>query len=147
MAIYKNREVSIFGPNTQANTPETINIIYKDGTRENVDVGGLLFTEEEKKNLVKNHPSKFEDVRTVSDSDVEAVRAGVAPSFDPSYRAAAEAQVRREKQDELTKQNQDKAKAEAQKSVNEDMKKKPSDNMQTPMNTNPNKGIVAGKQK
>src|SRR5882757_4817255 len=101
MAIYKNREVTVVGPNTMANSPETINVRYKDGSAENVSVGLVRFTEDEKKQLQKLYPSKFEDVQTVDDKDLEAVRVGVTPPSDPSYKAMAEAQVQNQKQKEL----------------------------------------------
>lgn len=115
MAIYKNREVSILGVNNQANTPETINVSYKDGTRENVFVSGVLFTEDEKKDLIKRYPSKYEDVNTATQADIDSVRAGVAPPSDPSYKVAADLQAQKDRQAELIKQNQDAAKAEADK--------------------------------
>jgi len=72
MALYKNREVGVIGPNTMANSPSTINVRYKDGTHENVPVAGVGFTEDEKKALIKQYPSKFDDVQTISDSALEA---------------------------------------------------------------------------
>jgi hypothetical protein len=115
MAIYKNREVYVVGPNTMANSPETINVKYKDGTAENVSVGHVRFTEEEKKQLIKQHPSKFDDVKTVDDKDLEAVRVGVTPPSDPSYKEMAERQVQNQKQKELSDKNMEAAKAEADK--------------------------------
>lgn len=135
MAIYKNREVSILGPNNMANTPETINISYKDGSRENVSVTGILFTEEEKKKLIKDFPSKYEDVRTATQADIDAVRAGVTPPSDPSYREMAQVQVQREKQDELTAKNVEAAKAEAKKNFDENQKRQSQPATQTVMNT------------
>lgn len=83
MAIYKNREVTIVGPNPMANSPDTINISYKDNTHENVATSMVSFTEDEKKDLVKKHPSKFNDVAVVSLEDVTSVRAGIAPKSTP----------------------------------------------------------------
>lgn len=85
MAIYKNREVSILGPNNMANSPESINVSYKDGAHENVTVTEVYFTQEEKDSLVKRYPSKYTDVNVISSKDIEAVRQGKTPSFDPSY--------------------------------------------------------------
>jgi hypothetical protein len=79
MAIYKNREVTVVGPNSMANSPDTINVAYKDNTHENVATAMVSFTETEKKDLVKKHPSKFNDVTVISLEDVESVRAGIAP--------------------------------------------------------------------
>lgn len=122
MAIYKNREVYIVGPNTMANSPETINVKYKDGSAENVSVGLVRFTEDEKKQLQKLYPSKFEDVQTVSDGDLEAVRVGVTPPSDPSYREMAERQVQNQKQNELTQKNMEAAKTEAKKNLDDKSK-------------------------
>lgn len=115
MAIYKNREVSVVGPNAMANTPETINIKYKDGVSENVSVALVYFTDEEKKELVKRYPSKFDDVKLATAQDVESVRAGVTPPSDPSYREQAEREALAKKQKELTDKNLEAAKAEANK--------------------------------
>lgn len=79
MAIYKNREVTVVGPNPMANSPDTINVTYKDNTHENVATAMVSFTEAEKKDLMKKHPSKFNDVVLVSQEDIESVRAGIAP--------------------------------------------------------------------
>jgi hypothetical protein len=115
MAIYKNREVYVVGPNTMANSPETINVRYKDGTHENVSVGLVRFTADEKKQLQKLYPSKFDDVTVTDDKDLEAVRVGVTPPSDPSFKEMAERQVQNQKQKELTDKNMESAKAEAQK--------------------------------
>lgn len=87
MAIYKNREVSVIGPNTMSNTPESINIQYKDGSHENVSVSEVFFIEEEKKTLMKNNPGKYSDISLVSHQDLVAIRAGLTPPSDPSYQA------------------------------------------------------------
>lgn len=115
MAIYKNREVTIVGPNTQANSPETITVQYKDGTHENVKLSDVRFTEDEKKDLQKRYPSKYDDVQTIKQEDLEAVRVGVTPPSDPSYREMADLQVQRDKQNELVQKNTEAAKAEAKK--------------------------------
>lgn len=115
MAIYKNREVTVIGPNSMANSPETINVQYKDGSHENVSVAHVRFTEDEKKSLIKRYPSKFDDVKTTDDKDLEAVRVGVTPPSDPSYREMAERQVHHQKQQELTNKNMEAAKAEVDK--------------------------------
>lgn len=115
MAIYKNREVTVVGPNSSANTPETIQVRYKDNTHENVSTSLVGFTDDEKKTLIKNYPSKFEGVKTVSQADVDAVRVGVTPPSDPSYKDMAEVQVQHQKQTELTQKHMEAAKAEASK--------------------------------
>lgn len=125
MAIYKNREVYIVGPNSMANSPETINVRYKDGSAENVSVGLVRFTEDEKKQLQKLYPSKFEDVQTTDDKDLEAVRVGVTPPSDPSYKEMAERQVQNQKQNELTQKNMEAAKSEADKKFQVQTKTEP----------------------
>src|SRR3569833_2950158 len=107
MAIYKNREVSIVGPNSMANTPETINIQYKDGTHENVKLSDVKFTEDEKKSLQKRHPSQYDSVDTVSDDDVKAVRVGIAPPSDPTVKEQARAKALHEKQVALANKQRD----------------------------------------
>lgn len=115
MAIYKNREVSVIGPNNMANSPETINIRYKDGSHENVAVKDVYFTDQEKKDLIKKHPSKYEDVRVASAADVESVQAGVTPPSDPSYKELAEREALVRKQQELSTKNVELAKKEVDK--------------------------------
>src|SRR6266567_7743898 len=88
MAIYKNREVQVLGPNPQANSPETINVSYSDGTHENVKVSDVSFTPEEKATLVKTYPSRYEDVKVHKEEDVKAVRVGLAPTFDKAEHEA-----------------------------------------------------------
>lgn len=117
MAIYKNREVSVVGPNTMANTPETINIKYKDGTAENVAVKDVSFSDEEKKALIKRYPSKFDDVKVASAQDIESVRVGVTPPSDPSYKEMAEREALAKQQKELADKNMAAAKAEADKQI------------------------------
>ena len=85
MAIYKNREVQIIGPNIQANSPESINISYKDGTKENVLIDQVYFSTEEKTSLVKKYPSKYDNLNVASAKDIENVQHGSIPTFDPSY--------------------------------------------------------------
>jgi hypothetical protein len=76
MAIYKNRLVQVMGPNIQANSPETINVRYKDGSNENVKLDEVSFTEDEQKTLQKNHPSKYDNVKLAQPSDIEAIEKG-----------------------------------------------------------------------
>src|SRR6267142_3834500 len=80
MALYKNREVTVIGPNPMANTPISINIRYVDGSHENVALSQVSFTEDEKKALVKAHPSQYDNVRIIKDADLHAIRSGGAPS-------------------------------------------------------------------
>lgn len=124
MAVYKNREVGVIGPNPQANTPDTINIRYKDGTHENVQASEVRFTEDEKKSLIKNHPSKFDNVSTTTEEDLKAVRLGVTPPSDPSFQTQAEVSVQHEKQKELAQKNLEAAKKDAEKKLEKDQVKK-----------------------
>lgn len=115
MAIYKNREVTVVGPNNTASSPETVNVTYKDGTHENVSVSLVRFTEDEKRDLIKRYPSRYNDVSTVSQEDLDAVRVGVTPPSDPSFKEMAQRRVQEQKQKELTDKNVEVAKKEADK--------------------------------
>lgn len=117
MAIYKNREVTFLAPVRASHQVESVTIVYKDGTHENVPLPQVKFTEDEKKYLLKNYPSKFDDVSTISDEDVKAVRLGVAPPSDPTYKEQAEAQVLAQKQQEENTKQIEAAKAQAAKNV------------------------------
>ena len=122
MAIYKNREVHVIGPNVQANSPETINVSYKDGTHENVKLSDVKFTEDEKKNLQKAHPSKYDSVSTVSNEDVEAVRVGVAPPSDPTFQEQAKLKAQHEKQVKMNQDQVEKAKKAQEAEVDKEAK-------------------------
>lgn len=115
MAIYKNREVQVLGPNPQANSPESITVSYMDGTHENVRLSDVKFTKAEKDALVKAHPSKYDNVEVVRDEDVKAVRVGVPPASDKAAYEQARVQVQQEKQAEMSKKQMDEMRAKAQK--------------------------------
>lgn len=119
MAIYNNREVLVVGPNPQANSPESITVRYMDGNHENVRLANVKFTEDEKKALQKQYPSKYDNVETIKDEDVKAVRVGVAPTFDESAKRSAEVQAQHEKQQQLSKEQNEKLKAEANKKLDQ----------------------------
>lgn len=123
MAIYNNREVTVIGPNPQAASPRLISIEYKDGQHENVALGRVRFTEAEKKALVKQHPGSFDNVDTIKDEDLKAVRIGVPPSYDKDSQDQALVRAQHQKQQEMAKQQADKHKAEADKKVNEQLNK------------------------
>lgn len=125
MAIYNNREVSILGPNSMANSPESINIQHTNGSHENVAVSSVYFTQAEKDALVKAHPSKFDDVKVAKPEDIDAVRVGAAPSYDPSYIEAAKAKKLAEAQAEITKKNRQDAEAKADKALKDESKPAP----------------------
>lgn len=113
MAIYKNREVSVISPTRPVVHPEQVTIRYRDGTHENVSLSQVRYTEDEKKALMKNYPSVFDSVQTVDDKDLEAVRVGVTPPSDPSYKEQAEGQARNQKQQELLNKNTEAAQKKA----------------------------------
>lgn len=119
MAIYNNREVTVVGPNPQANSPESINIQYKDGTHENVKLTSVKFTEEEKKSLQKLYPSRYDNVETVKEDDLKAVRVGVAPTYDESAKRSAEIQAQRDQQLKLSQEQNDRLKVEANKQLDQ----------------------------
>lgn len=113
MAIYKNREVSVVSPTRPVVHPEQVTVRYQDGTHENVSLGQVRYTEDEKKALMKSYPSVFDSVQIVDDKDLEAVRVGVTPPSDPSYQEQAENQARNQKQQELLNKNTEEARKEA----------------------------------
>lgn len=125
MAIYKNREVRIIAPVAVASHPNTIKVQHLDGLQDDVAIGQVRFTEDEKKDLVKRYPSQFDNVQTVSEDDLKAVRIGVAPSFDPSMKEQADAKARHEMQVKVSQDQQkrvtDEAKAKLDRQVNAPM--------------------------
>lgn len=130
MAIYKNREVQVIGPNPQLTTPETVSIRYAvAGTTEIVPFGAVRYTEQEKKDLIKQYPARFNDVETITDEDIKAVRLGVAPSFDTSAKEAAESKVQHQKQNEYTQKQNEKLEEEAKKDLDKKL------NANEPVNT------------
>lgn len=123
MAIYKNREVSVVALNNASNTPDMmLTIAYKDGTHENVTLGQVRFTEDEKKSLQNRYPNRLDELEVVDQKDVEAVRVGVTPPSDPTYKEQADLQVQRQKQQELIQKNQEDARKEAEKKLQSDQK-------------------------
>lgn len=121
MAIYNNREVSVIAPTHVNTTPDTVRVAYNDGSQETVSAGKVQFTEEEKKTFIKNYPSRFDNVQTISDEDLKAVRLGIAPPSSPELKLQAEAQVRRERMAEETRKTQDKVKADADKRLDKEL--------------------------
>lgn len=122
MAIYNNREVYIIGPTAMATTPETLTVRYRDGNQENVPTGQIKFTQDEKTNLIKTYPSKFDSVTVITEDDLKAVRLGVAPSYDPDYKTTAETQARHQRQQEETVKRTEEARKEADKRLDEELK-------------------------
>lgn len=115
MAIYKNREVSVIAPTRRVNPPSTIQIQYADSTYETVSTSQVKFTEDEKKALLKNFPSEFDGVVTVSEDDIKAVRAGVAPASDPDRKIQAEGEVKSEEARKIDEANKQKVKEDLKK--------------------------------
>src|SRR6185436_14953877 len=126
MAIYNNREVFIIGPSAMSTTPETLTVQYRDGSQENVPTSKIKFTQDEKTNLIKVYPSKFDGVDTVSEDDLTAVRVGVAPAYDPDYKIQAETQARAKRQQEETAKRTDQARKEADERLNKELSSKTS---------------------
>jgi len=123
MAIYKNREVYLVSTFVPSNTNvDLVAVSYTNGMRDNVPLGQVQFTEDEKKALVKDNPSRFENVTVASKEDVEAVRIGVTPPSDPSFREAAEARVQREAQEKKVAEMNEQANKEAQKNFDKRVK-------------------------
>ncbi len=120
MAIYKNREVSLVSTFVPSNTNvDLVAVAYTNGMRDNVPLNQVHFTEDEKKALVKDNPSRFENVDVATKEDIDAVRLGVTPPSDPSFKEAAEAKVQREEQQKKLKEMQDKAEADAKKNLDQ----------------------------
>lgn len=138
MAIYKNREVTIVSPTRRLNPPSTIQIQYADSTYETVTTSQVKFTEDEKKALLKNFPSEFDNVTVVSDDDVKAVRVGVAPASDTDRKVQAQSEVKTDEARKIDEANKQKAKDEVKK---DDKKPEPVKTTVAPVasNTNTNK--------
>lgn len=115
MAIYKNREVTV--SNVRAIDNDTVNVTHTDGTHEAVKLSQIQFTQAEKDALVKSHPSRFDNVKLITDADLQAVRLGTTPPSDPILKEQAMAKVRHRQQTELTQKNTDAATAQAEKDV------------------------------
>lgn len=139
MAIYKNREVTVVAPSPTLTTPETISVRHTNGVHESVPFGQVRYTEAEKKDLIKQYPSKFDNVPTVTDEDVKNVRTGIAPTFDESAKEAAETQVKRERQQKAASEQNQKLKDQASK----DLDKK----VNAPTNTVPSPTTSPASQK
>jgi hypothetical protein len=137
MAIYNNREVYIIGPTAMSTTPEQLTVRYKDGSQENVPTSKIKFTEDEKTNLIKIYPSKFDGVATVTQDDITAVRVGVAPAYDPDYKITAENQARAKLQQEETQKRTDQARKEADERLQKELKVSPTEAPKTAANPTP----------
>lgn len=137
MAIYNNREVYIIGPTAMSTTPEQLTVRYRDGSQENVPTSGIRFTQDEKTNLIKIYPSKFDGVDTITEDDIKAVRIGVAPAYDPDYKVQAEAQARSQRQQEESTKRSDEARKEADKRLDAELSKGTTEAPKTASNPTP----------
>lgn len=122
MAIYRNREVTFLAPVRTSHQSQSVTVVYKDNSHENVPLSSVKFTEDEKKALIKSYPSQFDDVATVTEDDLKAVRLGVAPPSDPAYAEMADTQVRHQKQVEENQKQVEAAKSDAEKRLNAQLK-------------------------
>lgn len=122
MAIYKNREVSVNGLTTQATTPQTVSIKYKDGTNEHVNISHVAYTKAEKEGLKKTYPNIFDSLPEATDEDVSAVKVGATPPSDPTLKEQAETKARHKKQQDMVnkanKDAQDNAEKDLDKEIN-----------------------------
>lgn len=77
MAIYNGREVQVLNViPTQGNLPtaEDVQISDKQGINYTVKLSQLQLTEDEKKKLQEKHHERYNDLKTVSDKDVQNLR-------------------------------------------------------------------------
>lgn len=126
MAIYKNREVGLVSTFVPSNTNvDLVAVMYTNGMRDNVPLNQVAFTDEEKKALIKDNPSRFENVKIASKEDLDAVRIGVTPPSDPVYKEQAEARVQRDEQVKKQAELQKKAEDEAKKNFDSKVSAKP----------------------
>lgn len=124
MAIYNNREVFIIGPTAMSTTPEQLTVRYRDGSQENVPTSKIKFTQDEKTNLIKIYPSKFDGVDVINQDDITAVRVGVAPAYDSDYKVQAETQARSKRQSEESAKRAEQARKEADDRLNKELSSK-----------------------
>lgn len=122
MAIYKNREVSVGTLTPSSTTTNLITITYKTGETENVALGAVRFTQEEKDQLQKDYTkgfndTYFKDLPVVTDEDLKSVRLGVAPSYDKEAKELAESRALAQKAAEQNQKTADQRKAEADKNL------------------------------
>lgn len=68
MAIYKGREVTFISPVRSSHQMEHATVRYANGMQENVIINEIQFTESEKKQLLKDYPSRFESVNVLPEA-------------------------------------------------------------------------------
>jgi len=117
MAIYKNREVAVTSITPSTTNTKLVTIMYPTGETENVALGAVRLTKDEKKSLQKQYPNDFDDVAEASDEDLKSIRLGVAPSYDSDRKAQAEAQATKDAAEEQNRKLVEAQKKEADKTV------------------------------
>lgn len=73
MALLRNREVTVLGPNGTVTSP-IFTVLYPDGNREDTELRYIHMTEAEKTEFEKKNPSFVGQVRTVDDKRLQKVR-------------------------------------------------------------------------
>ncbi len=75
MALLRNREVELLGKADGQDESPVYTVMYKDNTRENVRLDELQLTEEEHKNIAKQHGDRtLGNVSIVKDKDLQQIR-------------------------------------------------------------------------
>ncbi len=90
MAVYKNREVTVMSYVT--NESPTVEIMHRNGDREQVKLREVAFTEDEKKNLV-DETNPTDSVTVIKDKDLKELR-------DSQDREKIEAEQKKNKKSE-----------------------------------------------
>lgn len=72
MALLRNRQVTVLGPNGAEVSP-IYTVQYPDGTREDVPLKFIQMTEAEHKEFKKNSPLHADHVRVVNDKDHQEI--------------------------------------------------------------------------
>jgi hypothetical protein len=122
MAIYKNREVSV-NDLSFPSAPTKVTVVHKDGMSESAPISQVHFTQTEKDALIKEYPHPYESLNTATDEDIKSVRVGVAPSYDPSYKARAKSDHTVQKSLELDSKHLENARNEIEKQDQEPQSK------------------------
>lgn len=75
MALLRNREVELLSKTDGEDASPNYTVMYKDGTRENVRLDELQLTEDEHKNIAKQHGERtLGNVSIVKDKDLQDIR-------------------------------------------------------------------------
>lgn len=73
MALLRNREVTVLGPNGTVTSP-IFTVLYPDGSREDTELRYIHMTDAEKKEFEKTNASFVGQVKTVDDKKLQEVR-------------------------------------------------------------------------